>query len=195
MIKNLATNYLNDIKRVLDCLPLDKVEEFVKYLLVAYEGEKQIFVFGNGGSGGTASHFVCDINKGVSSGCKKRFKVMCLNDNIPIILAYANDMSYEDIFVEQLKNYLKPLDCVIGISGSGNSRNVLKAIEYANTVGAKTFGITGYDGGALSNISHSSIIVKIDDMQKVEDVHMILVHLAMQILIEELNRGEDGHRL
>lgn len=145
MVREFARNYFNELKRVLDCLPLDKIEEFVEYLLAAYEGEKHIFVFGNGGSGVTASHFACDINKGVSSG-PKRFKVMCLNDNIPIILAYANDMSYEDIFVEQLRNYLKPLDCVIGISGSGNSRNVLKAIEYANTAGAKTFGITGYDG-------------------------------------------------
>ncbi len=189
MVKELITNYFNDIKQTLDCLPQDKIEEFVESLLTTYEGEHYIFVFGNGGSGVTASHFACDINKGVSSGLKKRFKVICLNDNMPTILAYANDMSYEDIFVEQLRNYLNPQDFAIGISGSGNSRNIIKAIKYANSAGAKTFGITGYDGGELSKVAHSSIVVNIKDMQKVEDIHIIIVHLAMQILIEELNRG------
>lgn len=189
MIKEFAINYLKELKQVIDCLPLNKIEEFVEYLLEAYKGGHYIYIFGNGGGGATASHFTCDINKGSSSGLEKKFKVICLNDNIPTILAYANDMSYEDIFVEQLKNYLKPSDCVIGISGSGNSRNVIKAIEFANSISAKTFGITGYDGGRLSDLAHSSIIVKVNDMQKVEDIHMILFHITMQALQKKLYFG------
>lgn len=187
MIKEFSLDYLNEIKSVLDDLSLEKFEEIVNLILNAYVEERQIFIMGNGGSGSTASHFACDINKGVCFGLNKRFKVICLNDNIPTMLAYANDVSYADIFVEQLKNFLKPHDLVIGISASGNSENVLRAIRYANENGAETIGFTGFDGGKLADLAHTSLVVPANDMQKVEDVHLILTHMLMQIAHKKLN--------
>jgi D-sedoheptulose 7-phosphate isomerase len=112
---------------------------------------------------------------------------MCLNDNIPTILAYANDLSYDKIYVEQLKNFLEPGDVVIGISGSGNSENVLQAVAYAKKKGAETIGLTGFDGGKLAGIVDIPFIAGINDMQKVEDVHMIVIHMLMQYLCNVLS--------
>ena len=186
MIREFTLNYFGGIKDALDCLSLDQFEEIVNLLLGAYKTRNQIFVMGNGGSGSTASHFACDINKGVSFGFKKKFKVICLNDNIPTMLAYANDNSYDDIFVEQLKNFLKTDDLVIGISGSGNSTNVIKAVQYANENGAKTIGLTGFDGGKLAKLAQTVFEVPVNDMQKVEDVHLISTHIIMQIFQDRL---------
>jgi len=153
-------------------------------------------LFGNGGSGSTASHFACDINKGVSYGHDKRFKVICLNDNIPTMLAYANDSSYDDIFIEQLKNFLSPGDVVFGISGSGNSENVMRAIEYGNSNGAKTLGFTGFEGGRLGKAAGLSINIASDDMQKIEDIHLILTHMIMQAFCKSLGvpGKQDGEK-
>jgi len=190
VIKEFASNYLAELKKVTEIIPLDKFEEIVNIILDAYEKKRSIFIMGNGGSGSTASHFACDINKGVSYGLKKRSKVICLNDNMPIMLAYANDSSYEDIFVEQLKNFLESGDVVIGISGRGNSNNVLKAIEYANEKGAKTIGLTGFGGGELAKLSQISLIVPANDIQKVEDIHLVIIHMIMQILYKKLHIGK-----
>jgi D-sedoheptulose 7-phosphate isomerase len=117
---------------------------------------------------------------------RKKFKVICLNDSISIVLAYANDLSYEDIFVEQLKNFFIEGDVVIGISGSGNSKNILNAINYANANGGTTVGLCGFSGGRLYSLVHVPILAKVEDMQKVEDIHMIVAHITMQRLKEEL---------
>ncbi|GJQ59801.1 MAG: SIS domain-containing protein [Candidatus Scalindua sp. AMX11] len=186
MIKEFTLKYLNDLHETLRGCDLEKVEGIINSLLVAYEEEKQIFIMGNGGSGSTASHFACDMNKGVSLGLEKRFKVMSLCDNIPTMLAYANDCSYDDIFVEQLKNFLNPGDIVIGISGSGNSKNVVRAIQYANERGVTTIAWSGFDGGVIAKIAKSSFVAPVHDMQKVEDVHLILTHIIMQILHKKL---------
>ncbi len=182
-----SDRYIEQLKNLLDGFPHEQFEEIGKTLLNAYENERQVFIMGNGGSGTTASHFVCDINKGSCFGREKRFKVICLNDNIPSVLAYANDLSYADIFVEQLKNFLQRGDVVIGISGSGNSENVLKALYYAKNKGAKTIGLSGYNGGKLAQVVDIPFVALIDDMQKVEDVHMIVVHILMQYLRNALN--------
>jgi len=137
---------------------------------------------GNGGSSATASHYVCDFNKGISMNQDKKFKFICLNDNIPSLMAYANDLSFEDIFVEQLKNFYQKGDIVIGISGSGNSMNVLKAIDYANENGGVTVGLTGYSGGQLIEMVQHNVHIPIDDMQIAEDLHMVLDHCMMKIL-------------
>ncbi|GAB4534985.1 MAG: SIS domain-containing protein [Thermodesulfovibrionia bacterium] len=182
MIEGFSNRYIDDLKGLLDRFPHDVFQRIFEVLLDAYKNDRHIFVMGNGGSGSTASHFVCDINKGSCAGLEKRFKMICLNDNTPSILAYANDQSYEDIFVEQLKNFLKTGDVVIGISGSGNSVNVLKAIEYAKGRGAITIGLSGFDGGRLSRLADISLVAEINDMQKSEDLHMIVVHILMQSL-------------
>jgi D-sedoheptulose 7-phosphate isomerase len=155
-------NYCSSLQQALDDVSVEKLQELVNLLRSAYEEERQVFLMGNGGSGANASHFACDLNKGVSFGRVKRFRVLCLNDNLPTLMAYANDVSYEDIFVEPL--------------------NVLKAIAYANEHGGHTVGLSGFAGGKLSGIVRTSLVVPIHNMQKAEDVHFILFHVIMQIL-------------
>ena len=184
--------YIEKIKGILDAFPNDNFERLIETFLKAYTDGKHIFVMGNGGSASTASHLACDINKNVCTGCEKRFKVLCLNDNFATMLAYANDVSYADIFVEQLKNFFVEGDVVVGISGSGNSLNVIKAIDYAKTHGGNTIGLCGYSGGRLYHLVDIPILVPVNDMQKVEDIHMIVVHMTMQRLLEELNDKAEG---
>jgi len=174
----------------MDNMPLQNFEKVVDIIFDAYLNRYSIFAMGNGGSASTASHFACDINKGVSNGAKNRFRMFCLSDNIPTMLAYANDQSYEDIFVEQLANLLNPNDVVIGISGSGNSPNVIKAIRYANDNSATSIGFTGFDGGELAKIASLSIIIPANDMQKVEDLHLILTHIIMQTLENRMRKPQ-----
>lgn len=177
-----SQGYIAGLKQVLDDFPHEPFERLVDTLLDAYENEKQIFVMGNGGSASTASHWVCDINKGCCLERERKFKMICLNDSISTMLAYANDLSYGDIFVGPLKNFFRPKDVVIGISGSGNSPNVLRAIDYANQNGGTTVGLCGYDGGQLLPMVDIPILAKVNDMQKVEDVHIIVVHMSMQAI-------------
>ncbi len=184
---NKIKAYIKGLKDSLDGLDIKSVEKLVDILIDAYENEKQIFIFGNGGSGSTASHLACDLNKGCCYGRKKRFKVICLNDSIPTLTAYSNDVSYDVVFIEQLKNFLKTGDIVIGISGSGNSVNVLEAIEYANNNNAITVGLCGYNGGKLKKMVKHPVCANVDDMQKSEDIHLIIAHIIMQIIFEKLN--------
>ncbi len=186
MIRETLADYCDGLKKALDSVSPDRFEEVVRLLESAYNEDRQVFLMGNGGSAATASHLTCDLNKGVSFGLPKRFHVICLNDNVPTMLAYANDVSYEDIFVEPLKNFLRSGDLVMGISGSGNSSNVLKAIAYANSHGAHTVGITGFNGGRLAGMAGTSLVVPVNDMQKAEDVHFILFHVIVQILCARL---------
>lgn len=182
-------NYCNDIRAYLERLKdtIDKIDIgdvncLMNVLEQAREDNRQIFIMGNGGSAATASHFVCDFNKGISSGKVKWYKMICLNDNIPTLMAYANDVSYEEVFVGPLKNYYNRGDVVIGISGSGNSGNVVKALEWASENGAQTVGLTGYDGGKVMKIAQYNVHIPIDDMQITEDLHMVLDHCMMKIL-------------
>lgn len=140
---------------------------------------------GNGGSAATASHFACDLAKGTTMdnpSMRKRFKVTALTDNVPLLTAWANDIDYENMFVEQLKNLLEEGDLVIAISGSGNSKNVLKAVEYANTRAAKTVGLTGFEGGRLKDMVKECLIVPSNSIERIEDVHLILEHLLCSYL-------------
>ncbi len=182
MIREHLLNYRAGLSKALEGVSLDRFEEFVNLLENTCQEGRQVFLMGNGGSGSTASHFACDLNKGVSYGRQKRFRVISLNDNTATLTAYANDVSYDDVFVEQLKNFLHPGDLVVGISGSGNSANVLKAIAYANSLGAHTVGLCGFDGGKLARLVGTPILAPVHDMQKAEDVHIILLHVAMQVL-------------
>lgn len=173
-------NYLTELNNILSAIDTKEFEVFIEELAGAYERQSNIFICGNGGSAATAAHFVCDINKGVSFGKEERFRVICLSDNIPTLMAYANDVSYDSIFIEQLKNFMNINDLVVGVSGSGNSENVLRAIRYGNENGGRTFGICGCGGGKLKDIAQKSLVVYSDDMQKVEDAHLIIFHCIMQ---------------
>lgn len=181
-MKKLIEDYFCKLKKTIDLLDRKEIENFIQILNNARTNGKRIYIMGNGGSGSTASHFACDFNKLASFYFpdKPRFKVECLNDNFSTMMAYSNDESYELVFSEQLKNFLQKDDVVIALSGSGNSKNVLNAIEYANSIGAVTVGLTGYKGGKLKQIAKYSVNVNIDDMQISEDIHLILTHLAMK---------------
>lgn len=183
---NLTTyinDYLTTLQKTIDKLDRKEINQFINLMMQARDKEKNVFIMGNGGSASTASHFCCDFNKGASYQMPtKRFKFICLSDNIPTMMAYSNDVSYDDVFVEQLKNFFKPKDYVIGISGSGNSKNVIKAIEYANLNDGITIGITGYNGGKLKQIAKYSVNMNIDNMQISEDLHMMLDHLTTTVI-------------
>jgi D-sedoheptulose 7-phosphate isomerase len=190
MIEQIS-RYFDKLVSTIENIDKKEIEECAKILLEAYKKGNNIFICGNGGSASTASHFACDINKGVSYGLEKRFKVIPLTDSLSTVTAYTNDVGYDIIFVEQLKNFFQEGDVVIGISGSGNSKNVLNAIDYANNNGGITIGWTGFSGGNLKEISHYSINANIDDMQISEDLHMIFTHLIMKILRKALTGSEE----
>lgn len=176
------TEYLNKLKQTIDLISKDDLNKLMNILMEAKEEGRMVFTMGNGGSASTASHYCCDFNKGVSLGEEKMFKFLCLNDNIATMMAYANDHGYEEIFVGPLKNFVKKNDVVIGISGSGNSINVVKALELANNVGAITVGLTGYSGGKIKEICRHNVHIPVNDMQIAEDLHLVLDHCMMSIL-------------
>ncbi len=185
-------NYLTSVNDTLNNINIEHIDQFVRLLLETYHNERNIYVFGNGGSAATASHFCGDLIKGVSYGLDKRFKATCLSDNLPALMAIANDISYDDIFIEQLKNFLKKDDLVIGISGSGNSANVVKAMDYANSMGAKTIAICGYKGGKIKDIAHLSIHATINDMEVAEDIHhLVLNHCVKRLVTNALNNSSN----
>ena len=183
--KEQIKQYIELEKKVLDSIIIEDVNRVMQVLENARLNRKRIFVCGNGGSATTAAHFVGDFNKGISYKQDVKYDLECLSDNIPMMLAVANDIGYEDIFVVPLQNKLKEGDVVVGISGSGNSMNVIKAFEYANIMGAETIALTGYRGGKLKAISKYNIHVAIDNMQITEDIHLVLNHMMMYILSNE----------
>lgn len=174
--------YLTVLKHQLDAINKNEFVNFLEILLNARERGSTIFIMGNGGSAATASHFVCDFNKGLKKPGEKRFRFICLNDNVPSLMAYANDQGYGDIFAEQLENLAAEGDVVIGISGSGNSENVLRAMSRAAGLGCVTVALVGYNGGKMKALADHCVHIELDDMQIVEDVHMILDHMGMRIL-------------
>jgi D-sedoheptulose 7-phosphate isomerase len=183
--------YFDKLVDTIQNIDKESIVKCAEILLKAYENGNNIFICGNGGSAATASHFACDINKGVSYSLEKRFRVIPLTDSLSTITAYTNDVNYEIIFVEQLKNFFQKGDVIIGISGSGNSQNVLNAIEYVNNNGGVSIGWTGFSGGKLKEIVHYSINANIEDMQVSEDIHMITTHLLMKILRKALTGSEE----
>jgi D-sedoheptulose 7-phosphate isomerase len=174
--------YIEIEKQVLDGLNDGDINQVMNVLENARMSGKRIFICGNGGSASTASHLECDFNKGISYDQDVKYDIECLSDNVPMMMAIANDIGYGDIFVVPLRNKLKPGDVVIGISGSGNSENVIRAFEYANGLGADTIAFTGYSGGKLKQMARYNIHVEVDNMQIVEDIHLVLNHMMMYIL-------------
>lgn len=180
--KEQIKQYIEMEKNVLDSLDSDSIDEVMIVLESARLNGQRIFIYGNGGSASTASHMECDFNKGISYDQDVKYDIECLSDNVAMMMAIANDIGYEDIFAVPLKNKLKTGDIVIGISGSGNSENVVRAFKYANGLGATTIAFTGYSGGKLREMAKYNIHVNINNMQIVEDVHLILNHMMMFIL-------------
>jgi D-sedoheptulose 7-phosphate isomerase len=157
-------------------IPIDQVDQVSGILVTAYEQRRTVFVFGNGGSAALASHFACDLAKGTVNGSPKRFRVMALTDNVPLMTAWANDSKYEDIFSEQLANFAMPGDVAFAISASGNSPNVLKALRVAKEAGLTTTGLTGFSGGRMLALCDACIVVPSNNMQVVEDLQLSVAH-------------------
>jgi D-sedoheptulose 7-phosphate isomerase len=177
MTANFPELYKADVLKAIETIDLEKVSQVIDTLIQARDEDRRIFVCGNGGSASTASHFVCDMVKGASFRREKRFRVMALTDSLPTITAYSNDVGYECVFVEQLKNFAEPGDVLIAISGSGNSPNVLRAVEYANAIGCRTIALSGRDGGELGPLAQLNILASNPHMGRIEDVHMIVMHM------------------
>jgi D-sedoheptulose 7-phosphate isomerase len=177
MPQSFLHRYKADLLTAIETLDLAKVNQAIDIFLQARDEGRHIFVCGNGGSAATASHFVCDVIKGASFNRERRFRMMALTDSLPTITAYSNDVSYECVFVEQLKNFAQPGDVVVAISGSGNSPNVLRALEYANSAGCRTIALTGRDGGKLGPLAQLNIQVSNPHMGRIEDVHLMVMHM------------------
>ena len=178
-----ANEYKSKVLGALNTLDLAGIAQAIEILREARDQRRQIFVCGNGGSASTASHFVCDMLKGASQR-GPRFRIMALTDSLAIITAYSNDVSYESIFTEQLKNFAQKGDVVIALSGSGNSPNVLSALEYANSIGCQTIALTGRDGGKLGPLSNLQIHVADPHMGRIEDGHLIACHMLCYYFME-----------
>lgn len=177
-----AQSYTQKLAQLLGRLDFAALDAGVDLVEKAWRDGKQIIVLGNGGSSLTALHLVNDWNKSIFLSNGIPFRGRTLVDNVGLIMSYANDLAFEDIFAEQLKNILMPGDLVIALSGSGNSENVIRAVDYANAHGAMTLGLCGYRGGRLKERAQQVIWVDADDMQLSEDVHFIFGHIVMQRL-------------
>ena len=168
--------YLEDLTAVLERLPMRDVLRVQEVLLDAWRAERTIFVAGNGGSAATASHMVNDLNKGAIVDGQPRFRALALTDNVPLITAWSNDTAYHRAFVEQMMNFLRPGDVLIAISGSGNSPNIIAAVEWAREAGALTVGFTGGTGGRLRALVEHCVVVPSTRMEQIEDAHLALSH-------------------
>jgi D-sedoheptulose 7-phosphate isomerase len=184
-LADFAQRYRASVTGTLELIDTGKVAQAIQWLEKARDQGRHIFVCGNGGSASTASHFACDILKGASYRRDKRFRIMALNDSLPTLTAYSNDVSYECVFAEQLKNFAEPDDVVIAISGSGNSLNVVRAVEYANSIGCRTIALSGRDGGELGRLAQLNIHVKEPHMGRIEDAHMIVCHMICYYFMEQ----------
>ena len=188
-----AKDYLTSLKAVLDRMPLEVLDKLFAAIEGAHADGKQIFVVGNGGSAATASHMMNDLNKG-TLGHKgdapwKRFKVIALTDNVSLMTAWANDTDYNTVFSEPLKNLANRGDVLIAISASGNSPNIIAAVEVAKTLGVKVLGLAGFTGGKLAKLSDVCVVVPSNDYGPVEDVHMIIDHILVGYLYEKLRQA------
>lgn len=183
-------NYINYEIETLRKLDVNAINEAMNLLLETRKKKGRIYIFGNGGSSSTASHFQNDFNKGISEHIENKFRFHCLNDNIATIMAISNDIGFEEVFRFQLTKQLESEDIVIAISGSGNSINIINAVEYAKSCGNKIIGVTGFDGGKLRELCDISLHVPINSMQITEDIHMIFDHLIMSVFYKYLCKME-----
>src|SRR3989454_5022471 len=183
------TEYLKAQKAALDSIPVDAVAHLIEKLRQTLKEDRQIFVFGNGGSAANASHFATDLGKGSSDKLGKRFRVLSLNDNVSWMTALGNDYAYEDVFVRQLMNYARPVDLALAMSVSGNSPNVVKAVDWANRNGVHTIALVGGKRGKLAEIAGQAIVIQETHYGRAEDAHMGICHMICYAFME--NPGPD----
>lgn len=187
--------YFTDMKKIIEAISREEIEKVINALFLAWKDNRQVFIMGNGGSASTASHFVCDLAKCTIVEGKRRFRVIGLTDNIPLMSAWINDNGFENLFSEQLKNLLQPHDVVIAISvhgGSGKdkagawSQNLLKAMQLAKDNQALTIGFSGFDGGAMKELADICLVVPFNSTPQVESFHVALEHLICNCLVQKI---------
>jgi D-sedoheptulose 7-phosphate isomerase len=181
--------YLDTVSRLVQGVPAAQLVGIVDRLLEAYHSGRRLILLGNGGSAATASHLVADFQKCIYLAGNKTFQALAVTDSIPLITAWANDTSYENVFAEQVRTWARPGDLVLAISGSGNSPNVLRAVTVARECGAYTIGLAGYEGGKLKPLVDECVVVPSDNMQQIEDVHMVIGHILFRRLMERIGAG------
>ena len=184
-----AKQYFAELQRVAAGLWHDGVDQIAAKLVIAYESGRTVFTFGNGGSASLASHLACDLGKGTAY-CNggKRLRVLALTDNLPTLTAWANDSGYEDVFSEQLRNFVQPQDVALAISGSGNSKNVLNALQTAREAQATTLGLSGFQGGTMKSLCDICVVVPSNNMQIIEDLHLAMAHSIFRIVYSRISR-------
>lgn len=176
--------YLDRQKATYDAIPIDRVEHIINLIKKCWEEDRQLFAFGNGGSASNVSHFITDLGKSASDKMGKRFRCLSLNENVSWLTALGNDYAYEDVYLRQLQNYARPGDLVLTLSVSGNSPNVVKAVEWANDNGLTTIALVGGKRGRLADLAHESIVIQDDHYGRVEDAQMTICHLLCYGFIE-----------
>jgi D-sedoheptulose 7-phosphate isomerase len=184
--------YFAHLSSTVEILPVHAINEAVEILMRAYETLATIFLFGNGGSAALASHLACDLGKGTINGSPKRFRALALTDSVPLMTAWANDSKYENIFAEQLLNFVQPQDVAFAISGSGNSPNVLNALKVARNAGAFTVGLTGFEGGQMKELCDVCVVIPSDNMQIIEDLHLCVAHSLFTTIRQKLIKQEES---
>src|SRR5713226_1381274 len=171
-----AEAYLQQVSDVLKRLPFALIDQVIEGLWNAYREDRTVYLFGNGGSAALASHCACDLGKGTIMNGHRRFRVLALTDNVPLLTAWANDASYADVFAEQLQSFLRKDDVVLAFSASGNSPNVLNALTLAHEIGALTMGLTGFQGGKMKALCELCVVIPSENMQVIEDLHLSVTH-------------------
>lgn len=177
-------NYIAQQKTAYDAIPLDRVEHFINLIKNCWENDQQLFAFGNGGSASNVSHFITDLGKSASDRMGKRFRCLSLNENLSWITAIGNDYAYEDVYLRQLQNYARPGDLVLTLSVSGNSPNLVKAVQWANDNGLTTMALIGGKRGQLADLAHESIVIEDTHYGRVEDAQMTICHMLCYGFIE-----------
>jgi len=182
---SFPTDYREQLLSTLSTIDTGRVAQAIEWMREARDAKRALFVAGNGGSAATAAHFVCDMVKGASMGQAARFRIVALGQNLPTLTAYSNDLSYADALSEELKNFAQPGDVFMAISGSGNSPNVVRAMEYANSLGCRTLALTGRDGGKLGALANLSIHVPESHMGRIEDAHHVICHMICYCFMDQ----------
>lgn len=182
--QSLIEGYFTLLTDLMDRIDSSEVERIVDALVLAWQNGNKVLLMGNGGSSSSVSHIVADLQKNIQLETGRALKTLCLTDCTPLLVAWANDTAWANVFAPQVECWAGPGDVVIGVSGSGNSMNVINGIEAANTAGATTFGLAGYSGGKLKSAAQHCIVVESDNMQRIEDVHMALLHAIFLAVLE-----------
>ena len=186
-IEESIRDYLHRLTTTLESMPAQSIGRLSEMLYRAYSDGKQVFTLGNGGSASTASHMAADLAKNTIGPNMRRFRIMSLNDNVPILTALSNDLGYENVFAEQLQNLIQPGDVLIVLSGSGNSPNVIRAMEYAQSQSAEVAALLGFDGGRAAEVADLAILVDSSDYGVVEDAHLVINHILVEYFRQRLS--------